>query len=135
MSIIKLNSKLLKELLNSSNLTVRLFTNDLLDCEDLPSSFEFEQVSFNGYSSKFLNPMLWMSTNQSAASYIKYKYSNGIIWKNLGTITSPTIQGYYVTNNENDVLWFEKFDSEITLNQNEATLICLLYTSPSPRDS
>jgi len=121
MSTIPLNSKLLKELLNSTNLTAKLFINDLLDCEDIPSSIEFEEASFIGYSPKFLNPLLWEPMNQAPASYTKYKYKNGIIWKNLGQTVN--IKGYYVTNKENQVLWFEKFDNEIILNQNQGTLV------------
>lgn len=137
MNIIPLNSKLLKELLDKSNLTARLFKNDfnfsslstlessvspIDNCEDSPS-LVIEQVSFNGYSSKFLNPMLWNATAQSAGSYIKYKYSSGIVWKNRGTENSEIIRGYYITNQNNEVLWFEKFDNEVILKQNEAILV------------
>jgi len=123
MNTIPLNSKFLKELLNKSNFTARLFTNDLAHCEDIPSAIQFEQASFNGYSSKFLNPMLWVAENQSVSAYIKYKYSSGIVWKNWGPGTSEAIRGYYITDQDNNLLWFEKFNSEITLAKNEAMLV------------
>ena len=121
MSTIPLNSKFLKELLNSTNLTARLFTNNLLNCEDIPSPIQFEEASFDGYSPRFLNPLLWSPVSQAIGSYTKYRYLNKIIWKNLGPAT--IVAGYYVTDQNNKVLWFEKFDNEIALNQNEGTLV------------
>jgi len=123
MKTIPLTSKLLKELLNSSNLTARLFTNDLLNCEDYPSDIQFIEASFSGYSPKFLNPILWIPINESPTSYIKYKYSREVIWKNLGDTLTQSVKGYYVTDQDNHIVWFERFDNEITLNKNEATLI------------
>ena len=71
MKTIPLTSKLLKELLNSSNLTARLFTNDLLNCEDYPSDIQFIETSFSGYSPKFLNPILCTFTGLYSVTWTR----------------------------------------------------------------
>ena len=58
-------------------------------------------------------------------------YSNGT----NGVIT--VLNGLYVTNNDaSETLFYAVPDGAVTLNHNNiARIACLLYTSPSPRDS
>jgi hypothetical protein len=121
-AIIPTKSVTLKELLSSGDYHAKLFTNDLGDCEDLPSDFQFQEPVFNGYSSKLLNSNLW-KLSVGVEDYSQCDYQESLIWGNTDVIQSETINGYFVTNGKDEVLWFGKFDNSIELQQNQNILV------------
>jgi len=100
-----------KNPLPGGELKLHLYTNivDLTNEEFTTSSFT--EVSGFGYSSVTLEGPSWnISTSVSGISAAVY--NNGITFSFTNanpTITSIDVQGYYVTNNANEILWAEEF--------------------------
>jgi len=121
-AIIPTQSVTLKKLLSSGSYSAKLFTNDLGDCKDLPVNFEFTEPNFIGYSSKLLDPNLWVLSSLTS-DYSQCDYNKSLIWGNTDASPTEFISGYFVADDMDNVLWFGKFDNPVIVEQNQNVLV------------
>jgi len=121
-AIIPTQSITLKELLSSSVYFAKLFTNDLGNCEDLPSDFQFQEPSYTQYHPILLSSNSW-TLSTTTSSYSQCNYKESLIWGNTSANTSETIFGYFVTDANNNTVWFGKFDSSVEIQQNQNIVV------------
>lgn len=100
-----------KSTLPNGQLVLHLYTNTVDLTTEQFTTGNFTEVSGFGYSAVTLTGTNW--TVSTAVSGISAAvYNNGITFSFSNSnplITAIDVQGYYVTNNANDILWAEEF--------------------------
>jgi hypothetical protein len=98
-----------KSSLPSGQLVLHLYKNNLdLSTEEFTTG-SFTEVSGYGYSSVTLTGSNW-AVSTAGTGISTAVYNAGITFSFTGTGSeSIDVQGYYVTNNANDILWAEEF--------------------------
>lgn len=103
-----------KSSLANGQLVLRLYTNTVDLSNEQFSTGSFTEANGYGYSSVTLSGSNWnVSTNGtgiSSAVYntgITFSFSNSS--SSSSSVSSINVQGYYVTNNSNEILWAEEF--------------------------
>lgn len=119
---------LLDEFLYSSNFTVHLFTNNIVGDE---SPINFNEPTFEEYSTVALDVNKW-NVSTLEINYATCTYGEPIIFVNYGDNSSEQIYGYYVTNENEEILWYDKFSSPKTIEGKEALVIKLLVNLNKP---
>jgi hypothetical protein len=101
-----------KSSLPNGQLVLHLYTNLVDLSTEQFSTGSFTEASGYGYNSVTLIGSDWtISTNVSGISSAIYNTGITFSFSNSSASSGPTIdiQGYYVTNNANDILWAEEF--------------------------
>lgn len=98
---------LLDEFLSSSDFIVKLFTNNIIGNED---PIIFSEPMFSGYSQTSLLSNNW-NVSVLDVNYATCDYKTAVVFNNLGESQTEPILGYYVTNQNGENLWYEKFSS------------------------
>lgn len=119
---------LLDEFLASFNFTVCLFTNNIVGNEN---PINFDQPVFNGYVNIQLSPEKW-SVSELSENYATCTYIEPIMFSNNGSENSEQIYGYYVKNNLEDILWYDKFESSKVIDSKKAIIIKLVVNLNKP---
>jgi hypothetical protein len=119
---------LLDEFLASFNFTVCLFTNNVVGNEN---PINFDQPVFNGYVNKQLSPEKW-SVSELSENYATCTYIEPIMFSNSGNENSEQIYGYYVKNNLEDVLWYDKFENSKVIDSKKAIIVKLVVNLNKP---
>lgn len=99
--------RLLQYIVNKTsptNLVLHLYTNDLdLTGDDFVTG-DFVEATASGYSSVTLTGAGWTASTTSGVSAAIY--DNGITFS---FAVGQDVQGYYVTDTSNNILWAEEF--------------------------
>jgi hypothetical protein len=101
-------TKLLDNVLDCTDYYIRLFVNDLDE-----NNLEFIEASFLGYGQVKLDKEDWLDAvaeNDLAVSYYKYP----VAWFST-SIYINFVYGFYVVDNSNTVVWYEKFEDPVVL--------------------
>jgi len=101
-------TKLLDNILSCTDYYAKLFVNDPDE-----SDLQLTEASFLGYSQVKLDKDSWLDSiieSDFAVSY--YKYS--VAWSSIDA-NNATIYGYYLTDDSNIIIWYQKFTQPITL--------------------
>jgi len=113
MSIRIVNKPLLLDELSNFDTYACLFINSVELNKNNPS---FNEPSFNGYSPFLLHSSGWGASIQEE-DYSTKTYNQEVFWTNNGE--AVVIEGYFVKNLNNKVLWFDKFENPITIENGE----------------
>jgi hypothetical protein len=100
---------------SSFNLTLKLFVNDYTPV-DGSTNASFTEMSTQGYSAKTLTAASW-SVAQNGSNEAEGTYAQQT-WTFDGTGGSTVIYGYYVVDEDNVVMWAERFASSYTAENN-----------------
>lgn len=98
--------------LPDGELVLHLYTNDLNLSSEQFTTADFTEVSGYGYSAVTLTGSDWnVSTSEAGISSAVYATSVTFSFGgSSSTSGSPiNIQGYYMTNKDNEILWAEEF--------------------------
>lgn len=99
--------RLLQYLVNKTsptNLVLHLYTNDIDLSDDDFITGDFTEATATGYSSVTLTGAGWTAATTSGVSAALY--DNGITFS---FSVGQDVQGYYVTDTSNNILWAEEF--------------------------
>jgi hypothetical protein len=119
---------LLDEFLASFDFTVCLFTNNIVGNEN---PINFDQPVFHGYVDKKLSPEKW-SVSELNENYATCTYIEPIMFFNNGNENSEQIYGYYVKNNLEDILWYDKFENSKVIDSKKAIIVKLAVNLNKP---
>lgn len=87
-----------------TNLVLHLYTNDVNLSTETFSTGSFTEATASGYASVTLTGEGWnVATTAGISSAI---YDNGITF---GFTVGQDVQGYYVTDSSNNIMWAEEF--------------------------
>lgn len=111
--------KLLDELVNFDSFA-GLFINSVKENNENPS---FIEPNFSGYSLISLDKNKWGPAVKEN-DYASIKYNSEIFWINNSNLI-VTIEGYFIKKTNNDILWFNVFETPLFLSKNEG-----LYITP-----
>jgi hypothetical protein len=101
-------TKLLDNILSCTDYYAKLFVNELDE-----SDLQFTEASFLGYSQVKLSKDDWRDSiieSDFAVSYYEYP----VAWSSIDNNDS-TIYGYYLVDDSNIVIWYQKFPQPVTL--------------------
>jgi hypothetical protein len=120
---------LLDDFLASTNLFVRLFTNEVNGNEE---TIVFTEPVFVGYTPQNIDNTKWLVSSLNE-NYATCTYSIPVVFNNLdSTYASEPILGYYVTNEDGDNLWYEKFETSKVLYVEEGVAVNLTVNLNKP---
>lgn len=109
---------LLDELISCNDYYVKLFSNNLN--ESAPS---FIECSFAGYNSVKLDKTLWKPSFFELGQVVSY-YKEPIVW-NCNDVLTSDINGYYIVDNAQKVIWYYKFPSTIKITSLQAISVTI----------
>lgn len=113
------NSKLLNELVRFDS-SAGLFTNNVGENEESPV---FTDPLFTGYAPVALSKDNWGPATPEG-NYATIEYNDPIVWSNNNDPEeSETINGYYVKDSFDKLLWFKVFDSPLLVATGEAVAV------------
>lgn len=119
---------LLDEFLASFNFTVCLFTNNIVGDEN---PISFNEPVFSGYTNKQLSPEKW-NISELNENYATCTYLEPILFVNNDNENSEQIYGYFVKNDIEDILWYDKFENYKVINSKEAIIIKIVVNLNKP---
>lgn len=108
----------LDELLSCNDYYIKLFSNNLNE-----NSPTFTECSFLGYNSVKLDKTLWNPSIIELAQVVSY-YKNPIVW-NCDDPSTSDINGYYIVDNSQNVIWYYKFPSTIRITSLQAISVTI----------
>lgn len=111
------NSKILNELLSFDS-NAGLFINTVAENNQNPT---FVEPNFNGYSSKLLKKENWGPAIKEE-SYSTSVYNGELFWTN-NSGADVVLNGYFIKNNENQILWYSVFNDPVSIAVNEGLYI------------
>lgn len=99
--------RLLEYIVNKTsptNLVLHLYTNDVDLSTETFSAGSFTEVTVSGYAAVTLTGANWTASTSTGISSATYNSSI-----TFSFTTGVDVQGYYVTNTSNQILWAEEF--------------------------
>jgi hypothetical protein len=103
----------LDNILNCNDYYVKLFSNNLIE-----SSPTFTECNFDGYTQKKLDKTKWNSAVIESGNVVS-SYKDPIIWS-CDDSETKTINGYFIVNDEGNVIWYYKFPSTVHITMLQA---------------